>query len=123
MMKDTLVRRGADVLAAQCIGCHAVRGVGGTRGPSLTAEARPAAQLRDHPAALSEHLRSAAGAPTAPALTAAMAKEVASFLDAVRVAGPEREPVSPTAPELPPAPLDESPIAPASPIGGRPGDR
>lgn len=116
-------RRGADVLAAQCIGCHAVRGVGGTRGPSLTGEARPATQLRDRPATLSEHLRWASGASTAPALSTGMAKEVASFLDAVRLAGPERESASPSAPGMLPAPLDESPIAPPSPIGGRPGDR
>ncbi len=99
-------RHGADVIAAQCIGCHAVRGVGGARGPSLTEGEAPIDRLRHHAPRLADHLRMMGRSSAAPMLTSTMAADVATFLAAVHVAGPPR-----------PEPADDQGDLPADPFG------
>ncbi len=122
-------RHGADIIAAQCIGCHAVRGTGGARGPSLTDREGPLDRLRDHAPQLADHLRVVGRSTAAPTLTSSMAADVATFLAAVQVAGPPQpepaddqsevpgDPFGPSAP-LPPG---EPPLGPGAAPGSAPG--
>jgi mono/diheme cytochrome c family protein len=108
-------RRGASVLGSQCIGCHRIRGMGGTRGPPLTG----VEALRDEralAAKLRNHLREVSGMAGAPELGTGTAHEIGEFLEAVRLAGaPDDEPVE-LSPPLPiePAPTTR-PLGPGSP--------
>jgi mono/diheme cytochrome c family protein len=94
-------RLGAEVLSASCLGCHRVRNVGGTRGPALDAS-RLASDGPALAGRLREHLRRTSGFETAPEVAPAQAANVAAFLRAVELAGPQREdevkePVTPPA--------------------------
>ena len=102
-------RLGADVVSAQCIGCHRIHGMGGTRGPELVRSGeRPV--VRASRAGLRGHLRAVSGTPSAPEITAAVADQVIAFLDSLAEAGPFRDEVEPARPGL-----DEE----LPPIGGR----
>ncbi len=96
-------RLGAGVLATSCIGCHRVRGVGGTRGPPLTGGAIDARRVLALPRT---HLRQVSGSAGAPDFTPDDAGQVAAFVSAVRVAGPDDDEFTPPPP--PPA-GDEAP--------------
>ena len=78
-------RLGADVIDTSCLGCHRLRGVGGTRGPELTA-----ALVKGEPSALAPrlrvHLQHASGEASAPEITPAAAGQVVAFLRAVELA-------------------------------------
>jgi hypothetical protein len=99
-------RLGADVIATSCLSCHRLRGVGGTRGPELTA-----GLVRGDAGALASrlrlHLQRASGVASAPELAPASVGQVVAFLRAVELAPrPEDEAKEPENPE-PPAPLPE----------------
>ena len=96
-------RLGAEAISASCIGCHKVRGVGGTRGPEL----RDAAIRRDpqaFTASMRRHLAKASGMASAPETGPAVARQIAAFLHAVGLAGtrPEEDVQPPDLPVLPP---------------------
>jgi len=77
-------RLGADAFAVQCMACHKLRGVGGSRGPDLT----QAAAKKD-PQALStsmrEHLQQVAPAGTEAAPPSL--RQIAAFLHEIDIAG------------------------------------
>jgi hypothetical protein len=103
-------RLGADALVVSCIGCHKIRGVGGTRGPEL----KDGAVRRDpqvFAAMLRDHLAKESGMDV-PETAPATARQIAAFLAALDIAGakPEEE----IQPEPPP------PRPPSGP-GSRPG--
>jgi len=97
-------RLGAEVFASQCLHCHRLRGVGGEAGPDLTAA--PAAPSGDALATLLRgHLAARSGMASAPDPGPAAAAQVDSFLQALRVAGPDRPQDEVKEPEqLPPRP-------------------
>jgi mono/diheme cytochrome c family protein len=76
-------RLGADLVSSQCVGCHRVRGTGGTRGPALTRE--PPLSRERLLGMLGGHLREQL--EQGPELTRAEAGAVAAFLEAVARAG------------------------------------
>lgn len=92
-------RHGADAFAAQCINCHRLRGQGGTVGPDLSGPLtvndgdRMAALLRDH-------LGARSGMPGAPAVAPFTARQIWSFLSAVRATGDRQD--EPQEPQPPP---------------------
>ena len=97
-----VARLGADVLGTSCMGCHRVRGAGGTRGPELTAALAP--EPTAFATALRDHLRRASGQSSAPETTPAAAGQVLAFLRAIELAArPEDEVKEPERPEAPPA--------------------
>ncbi|HEX7624612.1 MAG TPA: c-type cytochrome, partial [Anaeromyxobacteraceae bacterium] len=98
-----VARLGADVLGTSCMGCHRVRGAGGTRGPELTAAL--AREPTAFATALRDHLRRASGQSAAPETTPAAAGQVLAFLRAIELAArPEDEAKEPEQrPEAPPA--------------------
>lgn len=110
---DDAARLGADVLATSCLGCHRVRGAGGTRGPELTQ-----ALVRGGPQGLAtrlrDHLRVVSGTPSAPAVTPLAAGQVSAFLDVAALAGREEDELKePEQPEAPPAvPSTKQPLGP-----------
>lgn len=96
-------RLGAEAISVSCIGCHKVRGVGGTRGPELMD-----ASVRRDPQAFTanmrEHLAKASGTESAPETSPVAARQIAAFLHAVDLAGtrPEEDVQPPDLPALPP---------------------
>jgi mono/diheme cytochrome c family protein len=78
-------RLGADLLSSQCVGCHRVRGAGGTRGPALTRE--PPLSRERLLAVLEGHLGEHSSLERPPELTRAQAGAVAAFLEVVALAG------------------------------------
>jgi mono/diheme cytochrome c family protein len=104
-------RLGADAFSVQCMGCHKLRTVGGTRGPDLT-------QIASHrdpqalAASMREHLERVGPPDNEPAPSAL--RQIAAFLREVDLAGakPDDEfqppepapPHRPGAPAVPPAP-------------------
>ena len=101
-------RLGAEAISVSCIGCHMVRGVGGTRGPEL----KNAAVRRDpraFTARMREHLAKASGMKSAPETSSVAARQIAAFFHAVDLAGtrPEEEVQPPELPALPPPVPDD----------------
>ncbi len=96
-------RLGAEAISVSCIGCHKVRGVGGTRGPELSDTA-----IRRNPqgfaANMHEHLAKASGMRSAPETSPVAVRQIAAFLRAVDLAGarPEEDIQPPELPPLPP---------------------
>ena len=99
-------RLGVDVLASRCIGCHRVRGVGGTRGPALTGNDQARARL---PARLRTHLRAVSGIHDIAEPTPEEVASVAAFLEAVAIAGEDDDEVI-----VPPRRAPERPLPPGS---------
>jgi hypothetical protein len=94
-------RLGAEALSLSCIGCHKVRGVGGTRGPELRAGAVQG-NLKAFSDSMRDHLTKTSGMGSAPETSAASARQIAAFLRAVELAGSRPEDEAP--PEQPPPP-------------------
>lgn len=93
-------RKGADAIASSCLACHQVRGVGGSRGPPLDGKAvTRSAPLLARPA---RHLDAVAPTARRADLAPSAGAQIAAFLSAIAVAGPELEEVPPE-PEPPPA--------------------
>ena len=83
-------RLGADVLANSCLGCHRLRGVGGTRGPELSA-GLVKADTTALSARLRVHLQRVSGVASAPEVTPAAVGQVVAFLRAVELAARAEE--------------------------------
>ncbi|HEX9290367.1 MAG TPA: c-type cytochrome [Anaeromyxobacteraceae bacterium] len=98
-------RLGADAISVSCIGCHRVRGVGGTRGPEL--KDGGARDPQAFAAMLRDHLGRTSGMDV-PETSPAAARQIAAFLRALEIAGtrPEEEiqPPEPPPPLPPPVP-------------------
>ncbi len=108
-------RIGASAFQVRCMPCHALRGVGGRRGPELTRAAERgadafAARLRPH----ADEVRPVVG-PDDPDEDAL--RQIAEFLAAVAVSAPAEE----TGPEGKPG--EEEEREPPPPTRGRPGPR
>jgi hypothetical protein len=84
-------RLGAGAVATECMGCHRVRGVGGTRGAELTGR-RAERDLEVFAAALRSHVK-LVGKASAPDASLATARQIDAFLRALDLAGPEELPV------------------------------
>jgi hypothetical protein len=96
-------RLGAEVLATSCLGCHRLRGVGGTRGPVLTS-ALVAGEARAVARRLRAHLQRTSDVASAPELTPTAVGQAIAFLHAVELAAqPEDEIKEPEPIELPPS--------------------
>lgn len=96
-------RLGAEVLATSCLGCHRLRGVGGTRGPVLTS-ALVAGEARAVARRLRAHLQRTSGVASAPELTPTAVGQAIAFLHAVELAAqPEDEIKEPEPIEPPPS--------------------
>jgi hypothetical protein len=96
-------RLGAGVVGTQCMGCHRVRGVGGTRGPELTGHAAERG-LEALGASVRSHAK-LVGSASAPDASPAAIRQVDAFLRAVDRAGTRREDTdSPPEPASPPRP-------------------
>lgn len=97
-------RLGADAFAVQCMGCHKLRGVGGSRGPDIT----ESASKKDLPALASlmrEHLQRVG--PTWNEPPPAAVRQIAAFLHEIDVAGAKAE--EEPAPPEPPAGVPRTP--------------
>jgi mono/diheme cytochrome c family protein len=96
-------RLGADAFAVQCMGCHKLRGVGGSRGPDLT-QAAAKKDPQELSASMRDHLARVAPPGSEPAV--ASLRQIAAFLHEIDVAGSRS---------------DEEFQAPEQPAGPRPG--
>jgi hypothetical protein len=97
-------RLGAGAVATECMTCHRVRGVGGTRGRELTGRAT-GRDLEAFAVSLRAHEK-VVGKASAPDVAPATARQIDAFLRAADLAGP--------------TPLDEIPPEPPAPGQPRP---
>jgi hypothetical protein len=97
-------RLGAGAVATQCMGCHRVRGVGGTRGRELTGGGARR-DLAAFAVSLREHLK-LVGKASAPETSPAAVRQIDAFLRALDMAGLRSEeeglPPERPSPQLPP---------------------
>jgi hypothetical protein len=90
-------RLGADSLQAQCLGCHRVRGVGGTRGPELN-DAFVHTRPEPFQGSFRDHLQKVSGVSLAGDPSQLNGRQIASFLHAVELAGTPPDEIKPPEP-------------------------
>ncbi len=104
-------RLGADAFSVQCMGCHKLRGVGGSRGPDIT----ESASKKDLPAlaiVMRDHLQRVGPSWNEPGPAAL--RQIAAFLHEIDVAGAKAEEEA-----QPPEPPPGVPRTPGSPYPPR----
>jgi hypothetical protein len=105
-------RLGADAFSVQCMGCHKLRGVGGTRGPDIT-ESASKKDLGALTSVMRDHLQRVGPAWNEPSPLAV--RQIAAFLHEIDVAGGRAD-------EEPPPPEPPAGV-PRTPGGGYPPPR
>ncbi len=103
---DDDARLGAGAITVDCLTCHRVRGVGGTRGPDLT-DALHGKTEQTFVSQIRAHARAVDG-PRALEGGDESLRRIASFLEAIETAGPPPTEDRPDEPKDEPAPGDRT---------------